>query len=169
MLPAPGQWRSALKAGNFPIFDDIDFPRLRRYVSTNEDALEPSLGPDGLADLKHATDHAEQSIGAWKEAEPRIWGHIVSRTYKLLNWKAYAQHLMGAVAGADRAAEVFLCNGIDRWEKEKRITPSEASDLRKRLSSRDVQVATRHLGAHLVLTRIHRWTGMDGVRTAEGG
>ena len=119
LLPAPGQWRSALKAGNFPIFDDIDFPRLRQYVSTNEGALEASLGPDGLADLKRATDHAEQSIGAWKEAEPRIWGHIVSRTYKLLNWQAHAQHLMGAVAGADRAAEVFLCDGIDRWEKEK--------------------------------------------------
>ena len=152
LLPAPGQWRSALKAGNFPIFDDIDFPRLREYISTNEGALEASLGPDGLADLKHATDHAEQSIGAWKEAEPRIWGHIVSRTYKLLNWQSYAQHLMGAVAGADRAAEVFLCDGIDRWEQEKRITPSEASDLRTRLSSREVQVATRHLGAHLVLS-----------------
>ena len=46
-IPAPGQWRSALRSGNIPIFDDIDFGRLRAYVSANEAALEKSLGPDG--------------------------------------------------------------------------------------------------------------------------
>ena len=29
LFPAPGQFRSSLKSGNLPIFDDIDFPRLR--------------------------------------------------------------------------------------------------------------------------------------------
>ena len=108
LLPARGQFRAALKSGNFPIFDDISFPRLREYISSNQAGLETSLGPDGLADLKRATDHAERLISAWKDAEPRIWGNIIRRVYKLLNWKESFQHLTGALAGAERAGEVFF-------------------------------------------------------------
>ena len=95
LLPAPGQFRSMLKSGSFPIFDDIDFPRLKHYVSANEAALEASLGPDGLAELKHVAERAEQELSSWKDAEPRLWGWIISRIYRLLNWKAHFQHLMG--------------------------------------------------------------------------
>ena len=31
-----GQWMSAFKSGNIPVFDDIDFLRLRNYIATNE-------------------------------------------------------------------------------------------------------------------------------------
>ena len=154
LLPAPGQFRSSLKSGNLPIFDDIDFPRLREYARNNEAALEASLGADGLADLSHATDRAEETIKAWKDSEPRIWGHIISRVYRLLDWKAFFQRSMGALAGADRVAEVFLCRGIDRWEGEGRISSQEAAELRTHLSSRRVQDALHHLGAHLVLSVI---------------
>ena len=152
VLPAPGQFRSALKSGNFPIFDDIAFPRLRHYITANQAAIETSLGPDGLAELKLATDQAEQTISSWKDSEPRIWGRLVSRTYKLLNWKAFFQNRIGGLAGADRAAEVFLSGGIDRWEKEGRLEPSKASALRDQISSGEARDAVHHLGAHLVLT-----------------
>ena len=152
LLPARGQFRSALKSGNFPIFDDISFPRLRQYISTNQAGLEASLGPDGLAGLKRATGHAERAISAWKESEPRIWGHILSRIYKLLNWKEYYQHLMGALSGAQGAGEAFLRDGIDRWEKEARISPQEVEDLHTRLASGAAPMAMRHMGAHLVLS-----------------
>ncbi|MCH7737543.1 MAG: phosphatase PAP2 family protein, partial [Chloroflexi bacterium] len=48
LLPAPGQFRSSLKSGNLPIFDDIDFPRLRDFTSANEAALTSTLGVDGV-------------------------------------------------------------------------------------------------------------------------
>ena len=152
LLPAPGQLRSSLKSGNLPVFDDIDFPRLRNYIIANEAALEASLTPEGLTKLRHATDHAEESITAWKNAEPRIWGHIISQVYKLLDWKSYFQRVRATMEGAPRAAELFLNSGIDRWEKDGRLAPSEAADLRDRLDSREAQNATRHLGAHLVLS-----------------
>ena len=177
-----GQWRSAFKSGNIPVFDDIDFPRLRNYIAINEQALETNLGPDGLTELRHATDHAEQSIRSWKDAEPRIWGHIISRVYRLLDWKAFFQHLMGALTEADRAAEVFLSRGIDRWEDEGRISVQQAADLRTRLSSRRAQDALRHLGAHLVLSVViavpvpgvrslarFAWTMAFWVRHLRGG
>ena len=152
LLPARGQFKSALKSGNFPIFDDISFPQLREYISANRAGLEASIGPDGLADLKHATDDAERAISAWKDAEPRIWGHIISRIYKMLNWKEYFQHLKGALAGAQGAGEAFLRDGLDRWEKEGRISPQEVEDLRTRLASGAATMAMRHMGAHLVLS-----------------
>ena len=152
LLPAPGQFRSSLKSGNLPIFDDIDFPRLRKFAVDNRDALEVSVGAEGLAALSHAMDRAEEAINDWKNAEPRVWGHIVSRIYKLFNWKSYLQHLTGALSGADRAAEAFLATGIDRWQDEGRISAPGATELRARLASGDVQEATRHLGAHLVLS-----------------
>ena len=152
LLPAPGQFRSALKSGNLPIFDDIDFPRLRHYISANQSALETTLGADALAELRHATDDAEEAINAWKDAEPRIWGHMISRIYKLLNWKAFFQNRLGELAGADRAAEAFLSSGIDRWEKEGRLDPSEATALRAQITSSELRDAIHHMGVHLVLT-----------------
>ena len=159
-----GQWMSAFKSGNIPVFDDIDFPRLRNYISTNEPALATSLGPDGLTELRHATDHAEQAISSWKDAEPRIWGHLISRTYKLLNWKAFFQNRMGGLAGADRAAEAFLSGGIDRWEKEGRLDPTEATALRAQIASSEMRDAIHHLGAHLVLT-VGFFIPLSGIRS----
>jgi len=152
LFPAPGQFRSSLKSGNLPIFDDIDFPRLRNFTSTNEAALVTSIGIDGVEALKHATDHAEEAINTWRAAEPRILSHLIAGTYNLLNLKARFQHFMGSLMGADAAAELFLNNGIDRWEKQGRISPSDAAGLRTRLSSKDAKYATRHLGVHLVMS-----------------
>ena len=152
LLPAPGQFRSSLKSGNLPIFDDIDFPRLRDFIVTNEAALTSSIGADGVKALIHATDHAEEAINTWKAAEPRVIGHLIAGTYRLLNVKARFQHLMGSLAGADAAAELFLNSGIDRWEKEYRIAPEEADELRTRLASEPAREATKHLGVHLVMS-----------------
>ena len=78
--------------------------------------------------------------------------HLIAATYKLFDLKARFQHFMGALMGADAAAELFLNNGIDRWEKQGRITPSDAAGLRARLSSGSARYATRHLGVHLVMS-----------------
>ena len=152
LFPAPGQFRSSLKSGNLPIFDDIDFPRLRNFTVTNQAALTSSIGADGVKALIHATDHAEEAIDTWKAAEPRVIGHLIAGTYRLLNVKARFQHLMGSLAGADAAAELFLNSGIDRWEKESRIAPAEAAELRTRLASEPAREATKHLGVHLVMS-----------------
>ena len=90
LFPAPGQFRSSLKSGNLPIFDDIDFPRLRNYISANSEALLTTIGTDGIEALKHAADHAEEAINTWRASEPRILSHLIAGTYKLLNFKAKA-------------------------------------------------------------------------------
>ena len=152
VLPAKGQLRSALRSGNIPIFDDIDFLRLGEYISSNEGALTASLGAEGLAELKDASAKGERFIRAWKEAEPRILGRAISRIYRLLNIKETAQHLMGVVQGADTVAIDFLKAGIVRWEKEGTIEKEKAESLRAYLSSGPVNNAVHHMGVHMVLS-----------------
>ena len=151
-LPAKGQWSSALKNGNIPIFDDIDFSRLKGYIDTNREALTVNLGAEGMAQLADAVERGERAAIAWKSAEPRIWGRAARLAYRALDWRAFLQQLQRALATADNTAEVFLRCGIDRWQLEGRISSSEAADLRSRLSSSQAQNALHHLGAHLVLT-----------------
>ena len=157
ILPAKGQWHSSLKRGSIPVFDDIDFSRLAAYITANYAALEASLGADGLARLKDAAKSGEQAIQDWKDCEPRIWGWLISRVYRLMDWKAHLQHLRAALHGADKAAEVFLLSGIKRWETAGRLTNSEARSLRAYISSPEIHDATRHLGAHLVLSAVFRF------------
>ncbi len=57
-----------------------------------------------------------------------------------------------ALKGADRAAENFLNRGIERWEAERRLPPSEAALLRSQVVSGESRNAMHHMGVHLVLS-----------------
>ena len=151
-FPARGQFRSTLRRGGFPIFDDIDFDRLRSYVAANEAALQGSLGVRGMAELKDAMDRGEQTMHAWKSSELRIVGRTIKWAYRLLNWKALYRKTEHAMEGADRVAQTFLEKGIERWEEDGRVRPSEATAMRSHLASQEASDALHHLGAHLVLS-----------------
>ncbi|MCH8919559.1 MAG: phosphatase PAP2 family protein [Chloroflexi bacterium] len=151
-IPAPGQWRSSLRRGAIPIFDDIDFERLRAYISSNEAALAASLGADGLAAFKNDVRLGEEAIHAWQDSEPRIWGRLISGAFRLLDLPGFVKRLVHKLGGADGAAEAFLNRGVERWEREGRLPAEEAAWLRSHLASGDVQNATHHMGVHLVLS-----------------
>jgi hypothetical protein len=86
--------------------------------------------------------------------------------YRLLDWKAFLQHLMHSQLGAKSAAEAFLGRGITRWEAEGRLAPSEVAWLRNHLATPEVADALRHLGAHLVFSVILRFPLGSGARLA---
>ena len=153
-FPAPGQWRASFKRGAVPVFDDIDFNRMRVYVDTNAKALSESLGHDGLADLRHAIHHGDEAIKAWTDAEPRLWGRLISRVYRLLNWKPVIQHMVMALRGSDRAAQSFLLSGIRRWEADGRLEPAQAEELKACINSDDARDALHHMGAHIIISAI---------------
>lgn len=76
----------------------------------------------------------------------------VKRDGRRLNWKAAGQRPTGASAGADRAVEAILNSGMERWEREGKVGPSQAAALRAHLSSGQVQDALHHLGVHILLS-----------------
>ena len=152
-----GQRRSAMKAGNFPVFDDIDFPRMRAFLADNAASLEASLGPKGLAELEHSVGHLQELIHSWKASDLRLWGRLAKWTYRFFNWKATYTTSKAAVSGADAATQSFFNAGIERWDREGRLETAESDALKGYLSSREVNVAMRHLGVHLVMSAIFRF------------
>ena len=101
-IPAPGQWLSALRRGTIPVFDDIDFERLRDYITANEAAFDESLGRDGLVELRDNADRCEQAIRIWQDSEPRIWGRLISGLYRLMDWKRFSMGLAQSIDGTGR-------------------------------------------------------------------
>ena len=91
-------------------------------------------------------DSLLEKRGASDLGKDHSWGVPTAELESLL-W-----NIAGAMAGADRAGEVFLSVGIERWEKEGKLLPSEAAALRKDLASGEVRDAVDHLGAHMVLS-----------------
>ena len=65
------RWPQMLRDGRAPIFDDVDYVRLRAYIAAEHDQLAAALGPD-LDRLLQAIDVAQTSALAWKSAEPAI-------------------------------------------------------------------------------------------------
>ena len=151
-IPARGQLRSALRSGHIPIFDDIDFPRLRSFIASNESALEGTLGAERLAEFREDVDRGEEAIRAWQDSEPRLWGRLIAGVYHLLDWKGFYKRFTHMLKGADRAAENLLNLGIERWEMEGRLSTPEAAQLRAQISEGDAQNALHHMGVHLVLS-----------------
>jgi hypothetical protein len=151
-IPGPGQWRSALRRGSLPIFDDIDFGQLRRYISANEAALEASLGVSGLTWFKEDVENGELAIHAWQDSEPRIWGRLIRGVYRVFDWQRLFMRLSHAMENVDAAAELFMLRGIERWEAEGRITVSEVRSLRSYLASGEAKEPMHHLGVHMVLS-----------------
>ncbi len=87
--------RAALRDGNFPTFDDVDFVQLRADVSAQAGQLTDPLGMEGLQELNQSIDAAESVSRSWKDSEPRIWGRLAARVYRLLDFS-------GPIAGIRR-------------------------------------------------------------------
>lgn len=69
-----------------------------------------------------------------------------------IGWKSVSHRLRRPLAGADKAVEAILQGGMERWEKDGILEPSQAASLRAQLSSGQVQDALHHLGVHIVLS-----------------
>ncbi len=67
------------------------------------------------------------------------------------------------MAGADRAAEEFVNGGMERWERNGNLGPSQAAALRTYLSSGQVQDALHHLGVHILLSAPIPIPGLQNV------
>ena len=119
-----GRWPQMLRSGRAPLFDDLDYGRLRSYVAAERKGLAATLGADVLR-LDAAIDAAEAWSREWKDAEPAIWGRL---------------------AQAESLATAFVETALDRWLAEGRIPASEAAATRDRLREEGTRTGMRHLG-----------------------
>ena len=150
--PPFGQLRAALRDGLYPVFDDVDFMRLRAYVQSQREQLVASLTMGGLEELTQAIDDAEAHSISWKEMEPRIWGRIARNVYAFFNLSPLLRRVGRTVDGAEAMATSFLNAAVDRWEAEKRIDAGRAAGLRNQIQTSEVASLLKHLGAHVALS-----------------
>ena len=148
-----------VRDGNFPVFDDVDFVRLRRYVEEHHEGLVASLGLGGAYELEVAINTAEHSTLTWKAAEPRIWGRALQAAYSVydrLLGRPMAS-IRSRLDGAEAAGDAFSVSAVDRWVSEGRITAERARELEQAIESDEVQRLMKNLGAHLVLSLLLRF------------
>ncbi|MFC2009493.1 hypothetical protein ACFLT3_01035 [Chloroflexota bacterium] len=77
-LPAlahPGYIWRAIKCGSFPLFDDVDFTILRKYLADNHQGLLISLGKLDTERLYYYANQLEHHTKVWKASEPAIFSH----------------------------------------------------------------------------------------------
>lgn len=156
-FPAKGQIRSMLRRGSFPVFDDIDFLRLRAFIQVHDADLRSTLGEVKFNELQSAVTEGEAAFNSWQGSELRIASKIIRFTYSILNWKQMFRRSKNAISTADVKAEEFLSAGLDRWIEEGRITVEEAELLKTDLRSHEVHEVMRHLGAHVAISAAFRF------------
>lgn len=153
----PAQLGQLVRQGLVPGFDDIDFPRLRGYVTQNAASILDHLGGTGLAQLEEAISACEEHTQLWKESEPRIWGRLARRLSSIPNPAHFMSGLKLRLKDADQVAQAFLNDGLQRWVEEKRIDEQQAAKLHDGVEMASRSGALRHLGALLILTVVLRF------------
>jgi len=103
-------WR-AIRCGAVPLFDDVDFARLRSYLQNNQAELLASLGKARVARLYYYVEQLEQHTKAWKESEPAVFSH----RYRLLTDTQLRQSIK--------------LGFIDSWQRQGRISSAKAQQL----------------------------------------
>ena len=144
--------RAALRDGNFPTFDDVNFVQLHSYVDTNTLELTKTLGVKGLEELNEAIESAKSSSRSWKESEPRIWGRMAAWTYRILDMSGPIKAIGGRMESAESFSTNFLTSAVGRWEQEGKIDGEQAATLQDSLGTSEMNAVVKHLGAHMVLS-----------------
>jgi len=148
-----------IRQGTFPIFDDIDVAKLRRYLAKDEVAITASLGTDGYAELVHATNEYAAATARWHATEPRLISRGLRNALRLVDVPSWVRGARGLVrkvatmtAGSKAAADRTIREGIDTWQREGHLTDAQAAALREQARAPEVASALTHLGAHVAMS-----------------
>ncbi len=151
-IPCWKELPAALRDGNFPAFDDVDFEKLHNYVEGYAAELKQSLEIEDYRKLIESVDIAEANTQSWKGSERRIWGRVTSWIYRRLNVGGFFKKVRGSSDKGESMARAFATAAIERWEMEGRIDSRKAAAMQSTLSTHEVRDITMHMGAHLILS-----------------
>ena len=155
MVPVRELWGAALTA-HLPPFDDIDLPRLDRFIEANWDTIVERLGPEDAEIFLESVGRYAWYENIWQKNEPRIWSRAIRRVASFLNVPG---HLHGLARKAARAwkrgevrAESWVETGVDRWQAEGIVSQQQAANAKADLQSGPVAATIGHLAAHFVIS-----------------
>ncbi|UCG83379.1 MAG: hypothetical protein JSW38_00715 [Dehalococcoidia bacterium] len=77
-MPALASFRylwPSIKMGKVPLFDDVDFVKLHKYLEENEVDFIAALGETRFLDLAYNVQQLEYYTRMWKSSEPAVFRH----------------------------------------------------------------------------------------------
>lgn len=110
-LLLPRYIRQGFGLGAFPLFDDVDFPKLRRYLRKNQVQLQARLSEEQVHRLYRSIDLLQQHTEEWKESEPALFTHRHRLFLDRALWRAvrsgYVEHWhIGGRVPAEKAEQL---------------------------------------------------------------
>jgi hypothetical protein len=145
-----------LEQGLWPVFDDINVKRLRRYLQQNEDGLQAMLPGRRMKAFRSDIDEYEAEARAWHSSELRLVPKLSRVSYKVVTWPWALGRAIGRLrqrAGAAReSVESELLSQIDRWQAEGRIDAEQAAGAREAAETPDVRLALTHFAVMLAVS-----------------
>jgi undecaprenyl-diphosphatase len=148
-LASPRSWGRAIRRGQAPLFDDVDFDTTRAYVAREADAMYAQRGAAWLARLQATLERAELAQSAWHASEPRVWSLLL----RPRSWRARAEARFEA---GQQQVTRWLDAAVEDWQSEGRVNARQASALRAQLRAPQFQAVLPHLGAHAALSVVLR-------------
>lgn len=145
-------WRRAIRRGLVPFFDDVYFDITRAYIRREALPMRTALGSGWYDRLTRTLDAAEQEALAWHRSEPRLWNRLVASVIAGFGVRRWPTWMRSRSAGAQEWAITWLGSAVAAWEREGRIDADQAAAVRARLIEPEFQEASRHFGAHMLVS-----------------
>ncbi len=143
---------SAIRAGQYPSFDEIDTARLQSYLQANNEMLVSTLGDEKAERLFAAAGEYDVAQRAWHASEQRYATRTLRFAFRLVDVPSWFRAMKRLTAGGERMAANVTNTGIDTWVDEGVLTETEAESARQQLATPEMTAATANLGAHLAIT-----------------
>ncbi|MGE3599983.1 MAG: hypothetical protein AB7N70_31015, partial [Dehalococcoidia bacterium] len=150
-------WGRALRRGLVPIYDDVYFDITRRYVAHEEAAMQAKLGNEWTDRLIATMAAAELETDAWRQSEPRLWGHLVYNVQHGFGIRHWPARIRAEVQAGRAHAREWIAQAITTWDREGRLTGAEAATLRAETAAPEFQTILPHLGAHIAISIVLRF------------
>ena len=154
-MPPPALIR-AIRAGQYPSFDDIDVNRMFDYLVEHRESIIATLGREQAHELFGAAEAYASAQAEWFAGEARIPSKLLRFTFRLVDVPAWVRGLRRVAGrmtnGSQEMADNFIHAGIADWSAEGHLSDGEAAELQDALATPEVAAVTANLGAHMAIS-----------------
>ena len=142
----------AIRAGQYPSFDDIDVNRMFAYLVEHREAIIGQLGREQAHALFDSAESYATAQGEWFGGEARIPSKLLRFAFRLVDVPTWVRAIRRMTSGSQQLADNFIHAGISDWAAEGHIEDREADRLHDALATPEVASVTANLGAHMAIS-----------------
>ncbi len=142
----------AIRAGQYPSFDDIDVDRMFAYMVEHREEIIAELGREQAHELFAAAESYATAQGEWLGGEARIPSKVLRFAFRLVDVPTWVRAIRRMMSGSQRLADDFIHAGISDWASEGHLEDREAARLHDALATPEIASVTANLGAHMAMS-----------------